>query len=161
MPVSELDLAEFPHYMLRKSHYMLRKSHYMLRKSHYMLQKSHHILRNVDWFSIVDCPAVNLTLKSRTMLFAFIYIMPLLLKNLVETALISKKQLLHTYTCPYCLLALQYRLCLVLRAYLGHRPLIDTDKKPFLSFSIGKDGHFGIKFVIFGHRQPNLAHFEK
>ena len=106
MPVSELDLAEFPHYMLRKSHYMLRKSHYMLRKSHYMLQKSHHILRNVDWFSIVDCPAVNLTLKSRTMLFAFIYIMPLLLKNLVETALISKKQLLHTYTCPYCLLAL-------------------------------------------------------
>ena len=104
MQVYELDLAEFPHYMLRKSHYMLRKSHYMLRKSHYMLQKSHHILRNVDWFSIVDCPAVNLTLKSRTMLFAFIYIMPLLLKNLVETALISKKQLLHTYTCPYCLL---------------------------------------------------------
>ena len=104
MPVSELDLAEFPHYMLRKSHYMLRKSHYMLRKSHYMLQKSHHILRNVDWFSIVDCPAVNLTLKSQTRLFAFIYIMPLLLKNLVETALISKKQLLHTYTCPSCLL---------------------------------------------------------
>ena len=43
----------------------------------------------------------------------------------------------------------------------GRRPLIDTDKKPFLSFSIGKDGHFGIKFVIFGRRQLKLAHFEK
>ena len=49
-----------------------------------------------------------------------------------------------TYICPYCLLSLYYRLGLVLRAYLGHRPLIDTDKKPILSFSIGKDGHFGI-----------------
>ena len=69
----------------------------------------------------------------------------------------------HTskYTWPYCLLSLYYRLCLVLRAYLGHRPLMDTDKKPFLSFSFGKDGHFGIKFVIFGHRQPKLACFEK
>ena len=52
-------------------------------------------------------------------------------------------------------------LCLVLRAYLDHRPLIDTDIKPFLSSRIGKDGHFGIKFVIFGRRQPKLAHFEK
>ena len=41
-----------------------------------------------DWFSIVDCMAVNLTLKSRTMLLAFMYIMPLLVNNLVETALI-------------------------------------------------------------------------
>ena len=50
-----------------------------------------------------------------------------------------------------------YRLCLVLRAYWGHRPLIDTDKKPLLSFNLGKDGHFGIKYVIFGRRQPKLA----
>ena len=76
-----------------------------------MLQKSHHILRTIyfaryaaDWFSIVDCTAVNLTLNSRTMLLAFMYIMPLLVNNLVETALISKKHLVHT--CPYCLLAL-------------------------------------------------------
>ena len=41
-----------------------------------------------DWFSIVDCMAVNLTLKGRTMFLAFIYIMPLLVNNLVETALI-------------------------------------------------------------------------
>ena len=69
----------------------------------------------------------------------------------------------HTskYTWPYCLLSLYYRLWLVLRAALGHIPLIDTDKKPLLSFSLGKDGHFGIKFVIFGHRQPKLAFFFK
>ena len=58
-------------------------------------------------------------------------------------------------------ITIQYRLCLALSAYSGHRPLIDTDKKTLPSFSLGKDGHFDIKFVIFGRRQPKLAHFEK
>ena len=48
----------------------------------------------------------------------------------------------------------------ILKSYTS-RALLDTDKKPLLSFSLGKDGHFGIKFVIFGRRQPKLAHFEK
>ena len=34
-----------------------------------------------------DCTAVNSTLKSQTMLLAFMYIMPLLVNNLVKTAL--------------------------------------------------------------------------
>ena len=104
MQVYELDLAEFPHSFLRKSHYMLWKSHYMLRKSHHIPCTKECAWYAADWFSIVDCTAVNLTLKGRTMLLAFMYIMPLLVTNLVETALISKKHLVHT--CPYCLLAL-------------------------------------------------------
>ena len=102
MQVDELDLAEFSHSFLRKSHYMLWKSHYMLRKSHHILRNAHSMLRT--GFQLFNCTAVHLTLKGRTMLLAFMYIMPLLVNNLVETALISKKQLIHTYTCPYCLL---------------------------------------------------------
>ena len=84
MQVYELDLAEFPNSFLRKSHYMLWKSHYY-EIAPYTAECAWYA---ADWFSIVDCTAVNLTLKGRTMFLAFIYIMPLLVNNLVETALI-------------------------------------------------------------------------
>ena len=43
----------------------------------------------------------------------------------------------------------------------GRRPLIDTDKKPFLTNPIRKDDYFDIKQIVFGRRQPKLAIFEK
>ena len=47
----------------------------------------------------------------------------------------------------------------ILRSYtsLRHRQKTTPIIQPWWSL----DGHFGIKYVIFGRRQPKLAHFEK
>ena len=100
MPVSALDLAEFPHSYVRKrtmtcgNRTICCGNAQIVRKfltidggisAPYTAECARYA---ADWFSIVDCMAVNLTLKGRTMFLAFIYVMPLLVNNLAETALI-------------------------------------------------------------------------
>ena len=100
MQVSELDRAEFPHSYVRKRR--------MTCGNRMICSGNAPIVRNfrtidggipapytaecaryaADWFSIVDCMAVDLTLNSRTMFLAFIYIMPLLVNDRVEATLI-------------------------------------------------------------------------